>query len=294
MARQEIAGAVVNKDLASDYLRYAYTMPKGRAGNALQGLAMRAELPRTSRRWQRAERPVLIHTMGKVGSMALAGAVERAAIPGVEVFHTHRLVDHRDPGVLVERSGLAPRRTWYVSSGLTRSINKTTKPTVVLTVVRDPLERNVSGFFQTIERYMPDRRPINPASAPEPEALVELFIERFPHDAIATWLDREIVSHFGVDPYATDFDDAAGYSLHRRENWTVGIARHDRFPQAAENMLSEALDVEGIELTRRNATGDKHIAGLVAAFKAALVLPDDIADRMYATRYAHHFGFARP
>jgi hypothetical protein len=289
----------IDRALVSDYLRYAYTVPKGGAGNTAQGLVMRGELARTRRRWQRAERPVLIHTMGKVGSMAMAGAVHRAEIPGVEVFHTHRLIDHNDPGVKLERQGIAPRRTWYVSSALARCVAEQSKNVVVLSVVRDPLERNVSGFFQTIERYLPDRKPINPASPPPVDQLIEIFIERWPHQAITTWLDREISTHFDIDPYERPFDAESGFSLHRSAtgsgvNNVVGIARHDRFPEAAESMLSAALGVDGISLTRRNATGDKHIAPLVERFKQDLSMPADIVDDLYRSRYATHFGFERP
>lgn len=284
----------MNKDLIADYLRYGYTVPKGRVGNAAQGAVMRFELPRTRRRWRQAERPVLIHTMGKVGSMALAGAVERAEIPGVEVFHTHRLIDHTDAGVIAERSGLAPRRTWYVSSALERCIAEDDGPVVVLTVVRDPLERNISGFFQTIERYLPDGRPINPSAPPSAAELVDLFVDRFPHQAITTWLDREIAAHFGVDPYATPFDADAGFDIHRAGNTVVGLARHDRFPDAAEGMLRAALEADGIELIRRNTTADKHIGDLVDEFKRLLVLPEALVDELYRSRYATHFGFDRP
>jgi len=229
--------------------------------------------------------------MGKVGSMAVVDAVERADLDGVEVFHTHRLVDHRNQDVVRERAGLAPRRTWYVSSALSRCVAETTRDGVVLTVVRDPIERNVSGFFQTIERYLPDRRPINPASPPSAEHLVELFIERYPHRAVTSWLDREITPHFGIDPYAAEFDAEKGYSLGRRGRWTIGIARHDAFPRAAEAMVAEALGVDGVQLLRRNTTGDKFVAPLVKEFKRQLVLPSQIVDDLYSSRYATRFGF---
>lgn len=286
--------SVLNQAKVADLLRYAYIMPKGGVGNAAQGLVMRSELVRTQVRWRRAGRPVLIHTMGKVGSMALADAVHRADIDGVEVFHTHRLIDHNNPTVIAEREGLAPRRTWFVSSALVRCLDDRSKPCVVLSVVRDPLERNISGFFQTIERYLPDRRPINPSSPPEVDQLLELFIDKWPHFAITDWLDREIAAHFDVDPYERPFDPELGFSMHEACGRVVGIARHDRFPHAAKGMLRAALDVDEISLTRRNATGDKHVAGLVDEFKQRLSLPANIVEALYDSRYARHFGFEAP
>lgn len=271
---------------------YAYTYPKGTYGNALQGQAMKVSLLITEFRWRRADQVVLVHTMGKVGSKALAAAIESAALPGVEVFHSHRLIDHRNPEVIIERQGLAPRRTWYVSSKLAARVAERTKPCVVLSVVRDPMERNVSGFFQTIERYLPDRRPLRPGEPhPSAEQLVELFIERYPHDAVTRWAERELGTHFGVDPYEHPFDRDRGYGIIEQPPVTIGIARHDLFPGAAEAMLRDTMGLARVELPRRNTTDGKHVGSLVRDFNAALVVPDDLIDRVYSSRYAQHFGF---
>ena len=128
----------------SDVARYAYAMPKGTLGNAAQARLLAAEVAKTKARWRSASRVVLVHTMGKVGSMSIYKALRDACREDVAIFHTHRLVPLDDPAALIERKSLAPRKTWFTSAALFDLLKDEPKPTSVLTVVRDPLERNLS------------------------------------------------------------------------------------------------------------------------------------------------------
>lgn len=275
--------------------RWLYTVPKGSFGNDLQWRLLARARDRTVQQWRSAERVIIVHTMGKVGSMALTEAIRHAEPPAAAVFHTHRLVALDDPGVVEERLGLAPRRTWFVSDALLECLEQAPRPCSVISVARDPVERNVSGFFQTIERYTADRRPLRPGGRPPAvEALVETFVERYPHLAVTRWLDREISARFGLDPYAVDFDHRRGWVEQRSGETTFAIARHDRLRQVGPQMLSSCLGVDVGDLPVRNVSTEKHISATYREFRQALHVPEGILDALYGSRYSTYFGFSPP
>ena len=276
----------------SDVARYAYAMPKGTLGNAAQARLLAAEVAKTKARWRSASRVVLVHTMGKVGSMSIYKALRDACREDVAIFHTHRLVPLDDPAALIERKSLAPRKTWFTSAALFDLLKDEPKPTSVLTVVRDPLERNISGFFQTIERYTDNGRPIVPGRHSETgPGLAAMFVERYPHNAITTWIDREIRTHFDIDLYDTPFDKDAGFSVARNAETTVTAVRFDRLETVGPDLLSQVSDRPVSQLPRRNSSAKKHSGLLFEEMKASLVLPREAEEALYSSKYATHFGF---
>src|SRR4051812_540398 len=99
-----------------------------------------------------ASSPVLVYQMGKVGSSSITGALSR--IPGLEVHQVHRLNVSN-----IERVQEAHRRRgWPLPPGDEQGlqvIEKYIRPRVplrIVTLVRDPIARNISYFFQNLDK----------------------------------------------------------------------------------------------------------------------------------------------
>lgn len=259
----------------------------------MQAAALSREQAAVAETWGNARRIILVHTMGKVGSMAISHALRAHTEPDVAIFHTHRLIDIDDPIAIAEREGLAPRKTWFTSSAILKLLHTTPKPLSVVTVARDPFDRNISGFFQTLERYTDDGRPLRPgAKPPSAQHLAKLFVDRYPHSAITTWLDREITRHFGVDIYGTPFEPKVGWMRAKKGEIDVVVARFDRLADIAPEMLSSISDRPVSVLERKNTSESKHIGPLVMQVRDVMEFPEEIERELYGSRYSEHFGFS--
>lgn len=220
--------------------------------------------------------PVLVYQMGKVGSMSIAAAVRGAGHR--RVFRTHRLVPsnyRHDPFGQRAASSLLRRRF----------VGRDTQRIRIISPVREPVSRNVSGFFQNLHRFVDD-----PQNTPTPE-LQRLFLECYPHRVGIDWFDAEMRVSFGIDVYSYPFDPGRGHA-------TVGDGRVDLLLFKIElpddtiaALLTDFLDLDIPTLPRVNAAaarGRRH-ESTYDDFRRTLVLPDTLSDAIYESKFARHF-----
>ena len=276
---------------ARDLAWTAYVWPKGRVGNALQGAVLGGlESRRVRAAWAAADRAILVHTPGKVGSRAMVAAVRPALGAGDVVFHTHRINPATLDAARLERVGIAPRRTWYTAEFLGRAVMQPgATDVVVLAAVRDPLSRNLSAFFQNVERYRPAGRPLTSPDPAQADELAELFVRRFPHEEVLGWVGSELEDLFGVDVYGAPFDHATGYQVARGDRAAVGVLRHDRLDDALPGLATELLGVRVGPPPRVNDSAGKAYGPLYRAVRERVDLGAALVERLYDSPFARHF-----
>jgi hypothetical protein len=150
------------------------------------------------------------------------------------------------------------------------------------------MERNLSDFFQNLERYTDDGKVPNLAST-TPETLANLFIERFPHLRSTDWIDTEIAEVFGVEPFVKPFNHHLGYQSMSHRNLRVAIARYDRLQDAFPRMARELLGAQVHHLPMRNQTQTKRVGDLFGELKQTLTMPAEAVQAIYQTRLARHY-----
>ena len=126
--------------------------------------------------WQH-KTPVVVYQMGKVGSSSIYNALKAR---GLFVFHNHNLRPEiiakgieqwktRKPTSVVPRPELG-KRLWVYNH-----IIKKRRHAKYITLVRDPLGRNVSAFFSTLDKSI-DRQDAHAHFSPE--ELQKMFLEQ--------------------------------------------------------------------------------------------------------------------
>ncbi len=167
-------------------------------------------------------RPLVVYQMGKVGSTSVYRALQAAA-PEYSVYHVHTL--DAEQMASAQRSyartyhlrGVVPHH--LMASRHLRSDLERGQPRgrwKVLTLVRDPIARNVSSFFQDLQLRHPDFPYASRLASGDTERLaadlVELFLSRHDHDEPLRWCDRELRGVLGVDVYAAPFPHDRGWA----------------------------------------------------------------------------------
>lgn len=219
-------------------------------------------------RMLRRSTPVLILQVGKVGSVSVRDSLKKHYAGAV--VHAHRLFpEHHDWQV---------RRLhrWAVSEG---------RPLNVISLTREPVGRNVSGFFQCFERET--GVPHENANFTVQE-LKSIFLEKYVHDLPLNWFDKNILATFGIDVFATPFP-ASGFAVHARGNVRLLVIRSEIDDAAKAGAISSFLNMPGFQIENSNIGDEKDYAQTYKAFKREVRLPAAYVERMCASKYFKHF-----
>ncbi|MEO1716864.1 MAG: putative capsular polysaccharide synthesis family protein [Planctomycetota bacterium] len=229
-------------------------------------------------------RPILVHQMGKVGSRSVVDSLH-ASLPGSRIEHLHTVT----PAGLAaareahERCDQSPPPHVAAGERVRREILDAGEGADVITLVREPVGRNVSAFFQN--RVGRLRR----ASDAEVDALCERFIEAYPHTQPLQWFRREFDDVYGITMHQQPFDPARGSRVYEAERFRVLLLRCELADTAKSAAIAGFLGLPSMKWVRSNETSDKIQRDIYARFKQRLKMPEAVLDRLYVSQYSRHF-----
>lgn len=225
--------------------------------------------------------PILIYTMGKVGSMSLQRSLP--AVTGRPTAHFHAMTSsgyraaRRAPGRLPH--GYLHGRYFQLRTRLPRPA-----PWDVVTVVRDPLARIFSAFFQVGERF----QLLDAVDGNDIASLSSRFARFYDQYGTSDWFETEFEAGTGIDVYA-HARPLDGCSVIGSRRFRVLLLRAEELPRVGPVALQGFFDTPApVEISRTNAATDKDYAELYARLRASIVVPDDILDDAYGSRFAGH------
>jgi hypothetical protein len=241
--------------------------------------------------------PIVVLQMGKVGSRSVLASLERA-VPDRPVVHAHFLSDAG-----LERARRVYARSWpggrraahvFASEALrARRARRPDERWDVVTLVRDPVARNLSSFFQVGElQFGLDFAALRGDGADAGRLLEQLttaFVERYDeHDVPLRWFDTELAAPLGVDVYGRPFP-AEGFVVVEGPRARVLVLKTERLAECAAEAFGSFLGLDGFGLVERNVGEAKGYGDLYRAFVERVRLPEAYLERMYSSRYATHF-----
>ncbi|MBN8608509.1 MAG: hypothetical protein J0L81_16455 [Caulobacterales bacterium] len=228
---------------------------------------------------------VLIYQMGKVASSTIKASI--LPLPRYEVHQVHRLVPSNIERVYREHR----RRGWPMPTGdpggiyLQRDLHAR-RPAKVITLVREPIGRNISYYFQNLDKILGRSH----AHELPLQAVIDGYPPEFPYsDDPLTWFDYEFNAALGANVYESGW--APGMNAHR---WRAGvydilILRCDAADDTKREALREFLDAPALSLRQANVTSAKPSAAMHRAFRQNVRFPAAYVDRMLGSRYANFF-----
>jgi hypothetical protein len=246
---------------------------------------------------KRREPPIVVFSMGKTGSTAVARAVHDAT--GDRVFQIFRLDAerlaqaerrYRDRDRAAKRrgraSGLVPfpgaLHLWE-SEYLLRHPPTPAAPWTVITTVREPIAQAVSAFFHG--RGM--RGEANEGSTME--ALTATIVDEGWIRSPLRWFDREFAPALGIDVFEHPFDTDRGHAVIETPSVRVLLLRQENLASAPA-VLGEFLGLaQPVAIPIRNEATTKAYAASYHDFRDQARLPVSVRDEAYRSRYARHF-----
>ena len=249
------------------------------------------------------EGDIIILTMGKVGSMTL-----KHSLNAVSHLHRHRIQKahfiSREGEQYYEHifhSGYAswsefPRKTKLLiarralqAREIRRDLARGTKCKFV-TVVRDPVATNLSGFFHNY-LWWPNELQKRCRSGVRScvDDISDQFLKRYPHQIPITWFDMELTGALGIDFYADEFPASRGYKIYQGPHADVLVLRLENLNACAGEAFREFLGIDDFHLVRMNQAEDKWYNKAYQDFKRLVALPNGYLTEMYAAPWCKQF-----
>ncbi|HEY4246158.1 MAG TPA: putative capsular polysaccharide synthesis family protein [Lacunisphaera sp.] len=235
------------------------------------------------------KQPVFIYQMGKVGSTAIEESLRAAGVP---VQHLHSIGGDLTDQFRLRKSGRSltargRRKIEGVLQGiLLRIPNRRLK---VITLVRDPLGRNISAFFQVLRKILWDNPQFDSRSDEgDCHLLIDAFNRQMQHELPGFWFDREIRHRLGIDVFQHPFDRERGFMLISRGHIDLMIIRAEDLDQC-ESAIGDFVGRPGLRLFKANCGVKKWYAPLYKNFLEHFSPDIALLDQLYDSRYVRHF-----
>ena len=243
--------------------------------------------------------PILVYTMGKVGTTTMAQSLLDAykAI-GTQVMFRHAhflnkldsivqkaLQEMPNPIESLEEIALNRKLREEIEDNPERHWN-------IVTLVRDPVARNVGILFQALSGFIPDWGERYANGKLGVRELQEWLINTsIINDIPNEWFDVQIkqIPAFGIDVYAEPFPKELGYKIYLSASRArLLLIRMENLNECAERAMYEFLGLENFTLHNANIGEEKDYAELYRTFKRT-PLPLEYVRKIYDTKFARHF-----
>ena len=159
-------------------------------------------------------------------------------------------------------------------------LNRTNRQVRVVTLVRDPIARYVSGAFEVSTlKDIPTSKFENTLRTVR-EQLTNENVLQYAYQ----WFDREIEPVFGVDVLEHPFNREKGVGRIRRENVDILILTLEQLNDRVSTVLSDFVGAPLSLCRSRVRKGETYLR-----VKRELTLPEHTVRRLYDNEWMRHF-----
>ena len=245
---------------------------------------------------------LIVFQMGKVGSSTMVRSLKNADNQ-FNIYQIHVLTpewikivekQYKDASKI---HGKALIDEHLLASMYLRKIidkKKVTKKFKVITLIRDPIARNVSSFFQAFPIYFPKEArqfKIDKTKFEDNlDLLINLFLNKFErHKVPLLWFDVHMKPSFGIDVYESEFDTSKGYKIYQGKTADLLLFRLEDLNKCAQKAFKEFLNIDNFELEYANISKEKEYGYAYGQFKSKIKLPSEYIDKIYHSKFVKHF-----
>lgn len=229
--------------------------------------------------------PVLIFTMAKVGSSSVYHSLKHQS--DLPCFHIHSLdmEDEIRAKAICKEKGVYPgsRSPVFI---LHKELLEKQRPYKVISLFRNPIERNLSAFFEAFEIHMGVPAHLYRGTLQEIETA---FYEKLDHSYCKDWFDNHLKEGIGVDVYKHAFAKAKGYTILSGNQTDVLVLKSNLDNKLKATLVGEFCGVENFSIKNVNVTEAKKGAQLYADFKSYILFPKSYLEIQLESKYMNHF-----
>jgi hypothetical protein len=145
--------------------------------------------------------------------------------------------------------------------------------------VREPIGRNISGYFQTLTERE-DGKTV--------DEQINMFFAFCPHLASSYWFENELQKSFNINVYEYPFDKKRGFETFQQGKVEVLIYQFEKL-RTLEYEIGNFLSDKNFKLSQVNSAEDKWLNTLYKEFKNKINFPEHYIDLLYDSKFSKHF-----
>jgi len=232
------------------------------------------------------KKPILIFTMAKVGSLSVYFSLKKWT-KNQAIFHIHSL-DEKEVKKGIElcfKNKIYPGSKSSVFS-INKKIISKGKPYKIISLFRDPLERNISAFFDVFELYT-GKKPTNFNG--DFKTLKRLYHEKLTHVYPLNWFEKQFFEGTKINVYDECFDKEKGFQIIDKNNVEVLLINSNMDNNQKEYLIAVFCNLKNFKLENRNISSEKEYAEYYKEFKKKMSFSTAYLNQLYGSKYAQHF-----
>lgn len=235
--------------------------------------------------------PIIILTPGKTGSSSVYYTLKKV-FKMYNVFHVHYLtsnsIDNAKQNHLSSDRKSLPLHL-IVSELLLNKIKNYKGTLKIITILREPISRSISSFFQNIDFHKNSLEEsnliINESMALE---VIERQISRSVDD-VNNWINLEIKENFNIDIYENRFPNKK-YIIFKNQNVELLLLKVEDLDCVFENATKEFFNLrKGLSLINYNISSEKYYSNQYKTIKNKIKLTNENMDKILTSKYVLHF-----
>ena len=222
----------------------------------------------------------VIYTMSKVGSSTVYQSL-KSKRPFSDIFHVHFLSENYLDNILPQlhenfHSNIPIGRE--ILSFIAKNPNSRIK---IVTLTRDPIDREISGLFQSWKHLYSDIEQV-------PHEELKEHIESKDYDYSLGWFDEEFKEYLHFDIYEHDFDREKGYEIYSHGKYDILCIKLEKLNAVAQSAFLDFFG-EQISLVHSNSSKDKKGKDAYKYLKQNVEFDKEQLEKIYNSKYVKHF-----
>ena len=232
------------------------------------------------------KKPILVFTMAKVGSLSVYFSLKKKLSKNA-IFHVHSLneIEVKKGIQLCFQNKVYPGSKTPVFLINKKIINQK-RPFKIVCLFRDPLERNISAFFDAFKLYTGKESSDYKGSL---KKLKEYYDEKLNHEFPLNWFDNQFFDATNINIYDYKFDKQQGYSILKTNTIELLLINSNVSDSIKEVLIKDFCNLKSFKLKNRNLSSSKEYALLNSNFKKQTKFSKEYLDLLYHSKYASHF-----
>ena len=243
--------------------------------------------------------PILVYQMGKVGSTGIYHSLQSAKIDSIHLHYFQPWNNH------------IPADEYKEYLDILKQIICRKRKIKIITLLRDPLVRDISTFFQTFPNVV-DEMGQNIFGLLEDNITRMLYLWISPKDSYLgasglymnmakdedfclkdkisafSWFDMELKKIFNIDIYEYPFDKERGYSIINQDTIECLVIKLEKL-DACHNIIREFVNRKDLQIHSDNIGANKEYGYLYNEVKRKILIPQELIDFYYNSEELHHF-----
>jgi hypothetical protein len=226
--------------------------------------------------------PFIIFQTGKVGSKTIFFTLGHLKL-GHPIWHAHKIIPYfkswqeenptiKESFVDVLKSKMNPSKKHVKLK--------------VISLVRDPVARNISKFFQSFKSSKNSSLLTEQVNV---ELLIQEFFGKFNRKCPYDWFDIEPKPLLNIDVFKEKFDKEKGYKIYKNDQIDLLVIKTEKLNSCYQEAFDQFMDIKNLQLINGNVGKNRYYADIYSEFKKNIIIPDSYIRIMYESNRFKHF-----